>query len=495
MRTKLRNMWQNLKNKREQVAKDEGSGLITILGVTMVVAIVATSVTMSAAVSTNFTYTQLNAQQASDFSDAAMADAVSMLSNDDMGYNACFYEHNDGKVSTKNYNYTIYRSSGATVPVNGIDDPQVKQGCPTDIDNWVLIKVDGKGRQDTLHSETAVYKIAKFNEEYLPHALQAGKMDLNAVGSLSVAQGVLASQPTIFIDDGDSNSASNPFLNCKSSTPINANIFLNNTNTEQTVNFPVASNECHINGDVIANGAINLRASGMYNGDVCSHSTVGSSAYAKGTVEQNASDCGFYGTMYGYVPQPSVIEKPFTDQSRHCRWSNIQSYLQSLEDDSHHIVDVSICSSTFGNTLPKQLELSSDITIINNNSASSSNNLSANLTVSSKDGKNHSFNIVRPSAEANDNASNVCTTTDYVTDVTYNKGVHGMIYTPCSLNVDKSNLIGQIYSGNKLTMAGNSSLSYMPSALVKAVEPINHDSYTAEQRYSNPHNPALVRVA
>src|SRR5690606_39006188 len=141
MRTKLRNMWQNLKNKREQVAKDEGSGLITILGVTMVVAIVATSVTMSAAVSTNFTYTQLNAQQASDFSDAAMADAVSMLSDDDIGYNACFYENNDGKVSTKNYNYTIYRSSGAAVPVNGVDDPQVKQGCPTDIDNWVLIKV------------------------------------------------------------------------------------------------------------------------------------------------------------------------------------------------------------------------------------------------------------------------------------------------------------------------------------------------------------------
>lgn len=489
MRTKLRNMWQNLKNKRENAIKDEGSGLITILGVTMVVAIVATSVTMSAAVSTNFTYSQLNAQQAADFSDAAMADAVSMLNNDDIEYNACLYENNDGKVSTKNYNYTVYRSSGTAVPVNGVDDPQVKQGCPTSDDNWVLVKVDGKGRNGALRSETAVFKIAKSNEEYMPHALQAGTMDLKAVGDLNVAQGVLASQPTIFINDGDGASP----ISCDKTRTIKANVFFNNENKDGGIrDFPSVSTEgCLIEGNVFGNGGLTMSPLNTINGDVCSHKNVNDAGKAvKGEISRNQEDCGFYGTMYGYVPQPSVIEKPFKTADD-CRFwdTEIQPELEKASD-KHRVIDLTVCAPRLANNIYKQVSISSDITIINNSAS-----MLSRVEVSSKDGKDHSFNIVRPSSEDSASASSTCTTIDNVTEVKFSKGVHGMIYTPCSLKIDKSNLIGQIYSGNKLTMAGNSSLSYMPSALVNAVQPINHDSYTVEQRYSNPHNPALVRVA
>lgn len=492
--TKLRNVWKNLKNKREQAGKDEGSGLITILGVTMVVGIVATSVTMSAAVSTNFTYTQLNSQQASDFSDAAMADAVSMLSNDDIGYNACFYEHNDGKVSTKNYDYTVYHSSGAEVPVNGVDDPQVEQGCPTSEDNWVLVKVDGKGRQDTLSSETAVYEIAKSNEEYMPHALQAGKVDLKGVGDLSVAQGVSASQPTIFVNDGN---LVEQTVYCDKNRAIKANVFFNNDNTDgSTTAFPGGSTEgCLIEGELIGNGGLTISLLNTINGDVCSHKDVSDNSNAvKGQVLRNQEDCGFYGTMYGYVPQPTAIVKPYSDSTRHCRdWATVQAYLESLPDDKHHIIDLSACNVLGGTANPlKPLNISADMTILIQDQGRT--NLLSSTTISSKDGKDHVFNIVRPSTDANASSSSICTTVDNVDKVQFNKGVHGMIYTPCSLNVSNSNIIGQIYSGNKLTMAGNSSLSYMPSALVNAVAPINHDSYTTAQRYSNPRNPALVRV-
>jgi len=461
----------NIFKKRLAQRNEDGAGLITILGVSMVVLIVAASVTTSAAVSTTFTYSQLQSQQASEHADTGLTEAIATLSSGDKCINA------KAPTDDEPYGYNIYYSISKEKPsTTNTEDGTYERGCPIEgISQWILIESYGEGRNQTLTTKQAVFEVAGIGGNVLPHAMTAGIMNFQKIGELNTANGLTSNQPSLYVSNPNANS-----ILCSSSpeNPVKADFYWNND--------IIRWFDCSVEGNVKVASGLSVRDSAnIIKGDVCSPLHINDTGNkVQGEKIRNNPDCGFYGGRYGYQVKPEAVDLKVTKTSE-CNNSLaiVQNYINN--NPGKKIIDLTQCSSNWNSQMNKELIVNDDTTILFNRISIS------NLKINSTSNKNVTVNLVTPSgtADANDSTCTSGTTTpENFSRSSYGAGVHGMVYTPCNLDIDSSHITGQIYSGGTLRMTNsdntgaykNTTLTYMPSALPDAVVNIQDSDKKSE---------------
>lgn len=451
MKQAMKKMRENIRTRMKQHKDETGGGLITVVGVSLVVTVVVGTVLTSAAVSTQFTYSITNQQQADNASEAGIQQAVSAIS---------IGECSD-TVTDDLFDYTVYTSDADAQPTS-VEDATVRVGCPTDDDKWVLVESVGKGANDAMSTLTGVFDVST-GSDTLAHAITAKNVDLRTAGKMNIAPGVEKNQATIYSDNTPE---------CATTNPIDATLYINNTDIKKF-------NNCLINGDVKAKDNILVEPSSTINGDVCSlKDATGASDSIKGRTLKNDPDCATYGGYYGYVPNiPSDVVK-FTNKQ--CiSWSTFSTALENL-GPGDHVIDATSCNNFVfvSSQYNKPLELQGDLTIVKNDISM------YRIDVTSVVPEAVTFNVVAPSGSSNPDAStcgNPTAANASVREVTYANGVHGMLYTPCSVNLWDSDITGQVYAGEKFTMT-NGEFTYQPSALYDPVDTIADNDYVTLTR-------------
>lgn len=439
---------------------NEGAGLVSILGVSMIVLIVAGSVTASAAISTTFTYSQLSSQQATDYAEAGLTDAIAKYES-----GVC---QNSASNENSSYSYSVYRSSSSVEPPTNVNDPQTKPGCPQPEDNWLIVKSVGKGINNAESTKTGIYKIVGKDENILPHAITTSTLDTKTIETLQTANGLSSNQPSILLNG--TSAFRHTFLICDKNNSIDATVNINNQGLRSVDN-------CTINGNVKIKAALSPKTTVDINGNLCTQDVLYAVPKVKGTITRNDPNCSIVGSKYGYVPKAESITTLRSTENACRSWDGFASYMKNLEKTQDHIIDVRGCNlyRILNTTASETLEISTNITLLTNDITMNT------LNINSKADKDVSFNFVTPSTTSSPNNSTnttaLCGADNNVTELNYGTGVHGIIYTPCSITINNSSITGQIYAGNKVKL-DQTSLTYMPTEFTDPVDTIQ-DSKTS----------------
>lgn len=477
-------MFKKIKEKFKN--RDEsGAGLISLLGVSLLVSTLVISTTQLASYGALFTQNNTSNQQANSAAEA--------------GINSAIYNYLQGtckdRIATTDepkYTFNVYHStSNAQPPV--LSDPSFAPGCPTQWDTWIGIEVIGYGKNNSYVKKEATFKLQSIESSYLPQTI-AGKNINTKNTNVSTEPGAMFSNASIYSADGN--------IVCDSSK-LQANIKQNNG---------TFTNACSINGNYDTNGSLSSSSTGTIDGDVCSTRATSESG-VKGTVSNNQDACIKDATEFGYTPSylvnPSSVPTIIMLKPEQCNsWSTFTSAVNSWDVRKDQIFDLRKCDTgmLFNSGVKRELNVRNDLTLIMDNI-----NIS-NLTITQKpdDDQLRRVNLVKASADPladsstcfsgynplypiNDNwyydgDPNSITdpgnlnrdepgATGTVNNLKYKPGVYGVVYSPCGLNIKNSDIRGQVYSGGDLTMDSTNVL-YMPTSLQLPVQNIKDTGHT-----------------
>lgn len=441
---KMSQMVERLKGPKDE----KGGGLLSLLGIGSVVLTISLSVAGAAAFGAKITHENLAGQQAMDAVDSAVSEALFNLS-----HGTC---EPTGFDSTLKYSYQVYSSAEATAPTT-MDAPGLTAGCPTDLDRWVLIHSEGEGKNNTVKNSITTYKWVDSNARVIPQLVTGQQITLSTVEMLGSSSG-LTTRPVIYSKNGG--------VSCVDSLPSLKKI---NISVDDAVN-PV---NCAVTGDIRATNDVDLNSSGIQ-GDACSTGFLYNGSQVDGDIIENAVSCGVTGTMYGYKPhyaENTIVIPPGT-----C--SNFAQFKQVVETpyEEPTILNATGCGEELNNMLitpgNKNFNIgSNELTIVTDQNTSI-----LDLTVTASNGPS-SLSFAIPSSESNSTQSTcLLSATLNLENVTYEDGASGMFYSPCSTNIVGSDISGQVYGGNNVSIS-NSNIRYYPVELVNADSVVGDGSF------------------
>lgn len=427
--------------KRLKQPKDEkGGSLLTLLGISSIVIVTSLSVAGAATFGTILTHNNLSSKQAIDSADSGISEALFKLSN-----GSCA---DTGFDSTLNYSYKIYHSDQATAPTT-VDALGLVAGCPTDLDKWVLIQSEGSGKNDTKKKSIATFNWINDNARIIPQMITGKQVNLTSVEILGSAAGLKA-RPTIYSKDGG--------VKCIDSLEkLKRNV---NISADQ----PTGLVDCSINGDIKSSADVDLNSAEVQ-GDVCSTGSFFNASQVAGEKLENESSCGPLGSMYGY--KPTYASNTVNVTADGC--ANFAKFKEIVETSytKPTILNASSCDTEFTNMLSTTDEKNLNIGSNNLTVVVDEDTTVRNLTVETSKGPS-SLNFVIPSDESNSTQSSCATPASLnFENVDYKSGVNGIFYSPCSTNLKSSDISGQVYGGNSVTL-DNTSIHYYPIDLVNA---------------------------
>lgn len=443
---------------------EQGSGLMTVLGVSLVVTIAAGTITSSIVMASNFTSEKLSQQQADAAAEAGIADAVHSYQTGNCVASSPMHD-------SPKYKYNFYRSNSENYPTTssssgtyvGCPGEEASGGTGSKADRWVMIESTGYGKNNTSKKKTAVFKVTPKHMNVIPQAITGNIVGIHKT-QVNKDNGIMG-KPSIF---------SSQSFSCYFGSNINANVKYQNTDNKIISSLWENPDDCIINGNFdirIDNSSVNSLDLNKLtvNGNTCANkTTLGGNVKGKKYNKASITDCQYNGTHYGYVPDMSNLPPANIFSGTKC--TNPSTFSSAIEGVSgeNAIIDLTGCDkssleSITNSTSIKNLNIKSNITLVFKERF-----MLNKINISSSDSKYHTLNFVVPSSEANPDTAK-CSSATYnskvaseATEVNYTDGTAGNIYTSCSLDVTDSNIIGQIYSGNS---DSNSSLSISPSTI------------------------------
>lgn len=437
-------------SERLKKPKDEkGGSLLTLLGISSIVIITSLSVAGAATFGTILTHQNLANKQALDSADSGISEALFKLSN-----GSCV---DTGADTTLNYSYKIYHSDQSTAPTK-VDTLGVAPGCPVDMDKWVLVQSEGIGKNDTKKTAIATFKWEDGNSRVIPQIITGKQINLTDTEVLGSASG-LKLRPTIYSKDGGV-SCVDPLGN------LNRNV---NISSDQSTNFV----DCSINGDVKASSDVDLNSSDI-KGDVCTTGSIFNASKIAGNRLDHASTCGPLGSMYGYKPDYTSNTVDITSDG--C--ANFTKFKEIVETSyaKPTILNASSCDAEFSNMLSTDDEKTLNIGSNNLTVVVDEDTTIRNLTVATSKGPS-SLNFVIPSDSSNSTQS-LCGTPASLNleKVDYKDGANGIFYSPCSTTLKDSDISGQVYGGNSVTL-DKTRINYYPIDLINTAAVVGDGNF------------------
>lgn len=459
---------------------EQGSGLMTVLGVSLVVTIAAGTVTSSIVMASNMTAETLSRQQADEAAEAGINDAINTYSTGEC-------KSYITKNSSPKYTYSFYRSTSDTAP-SSKTSTATYAGCPKETgsiaDRWMLIESVGYGKNNTSKTKTAVFKVTPKNMNVIPQAITANKVDLKTRFNLNTNPSVVGSNVSIYTSD----------LVCDVGTSTTKSVVNANLKYDSSLSLAPVGN-CTINGNIEANidsasGVVDLNGMDI-NGNICSSTNFQNIEGLKGEKRTSVNiPCNYEGTRYGYIPDMSnsveVKTAGCTD------WGILKEQIETVSgqnDGKNNILDLTACGSGSDNTKlrkimyddastegsgSRDLSLKGDINLV-----FSKGFLLNNSTIKSESpSDNHTINFIIPSNTADSSQSSIPsgTGTAFFRNVKYDDGISGTIYTPSNFTAYTGTVInGQIYAGGTFTSNTVVTLNYMPVGLPDAEKQISKD--------------------
>lgn len=438
-------------SERLKKPKDEkGGGLLTLLGISSIIGVAALSVAGAATFGTILTHDNLATKQADDSAGSGISEAFFKLSNGSCVAN--------GSDTTLKYSYQVYHSEAPTAPT-AVDAPGLVAGCPTDLDGWVLIESEGEGKNDTKKKSIATFQWVADNSRVIPQVITGQQVNLTSAVTIASASG-LKIRPTIYSKNGG--------VSCVgTSGSLNKNVNI-------SVDDPTSPVDCSITGDIRAVPDADLN-SAVIMGDACSTGFLSNATNVAGETLESATTCGPTGSMYGYKPNYSSNTVPLSAVA--C--ANFAKFKETVETAYAEptILDASLCGADLTNTLSsadaKTLSIgSNELTIVLDEDTSV-----RNLTVVTSEGPS-TLNFVIPSFESNSTQSSCFAIPASLSleNVVYKEGANGIFYSPCSTNLKGSDISGQVYGGQSVTIE-NTNIHYYPIELVNADSIVGDGSF------------------
>lgn len=426
----------SLRDRLAEARNDESGagGLISLLGVGILVTVIAMSAASIATFSVSVASNSLSSQKAMDSANSAVSEALLKLTK-----SGC-----QSKLNTTEYSYSVYHSEQKNAPTS-IETTGLQAGCPTVSDKWVMIEAVGKGMDDHERTVISTYKWTPSGSVVIPEAINSGQATVltgskvyNDVGTIGPAT-IYTKKSTSWL--------SSESLNCQDSS-VSANVHV-----ESSSKFTLNSG-CVIKGNFGSKFDVDL-SRGSVQGSACSVGSITNPSNAAGGSKSRLSDCDYRGSSYGYKPNTTTALKLSGTQCTN--FTILKNLLESQANPV--IVDSTTCSSnTLWNTSSaKVLQLKTDITYITNPGTI------ANLTIQPSAAFSPNFNIIDPSSLASSTAQ-TCRTSGSklsIQNVTYADGASGMLYTACSLELTGSKIAGQLYGGDRVSLT-SSELKYKP---------------------------------
>lgn len=457
---------------------EQGSGLMTVLGVSMVVTIAAGTITSSLVMASNFTANKLSAQQADEAAEAGINDAIKAY----ITGNCKTYITTS---SSPEYTYSFYRSTSDTIPTSK-NSNATYPGCPSETgsiaDRWMLIEAKGYGKNSISKAKTAVFKVTPKNMNVIPQAITANKINLKTNFKLNTDPSVVGSSASVYTSE----------LVCETGTATTKSVINANLKYKSSKNLAPEGN-CVINGNVNANIDNTNGSTEKFNlgsvevlGDACANTTISKTAQAvnvKGKL-YNTSTCSYNGQRYGYVPDMSDAVSASINSCTD--WNTLKKEIEDTSaknNGKNNILDLTICGSGGDNTKlrkimyddattgSRNITLKGDIDLVFTGGF-----LLKHSTINSAPGTgNHTINFINPSKTADPNESSG-TGSAYFSYVKYADGISGVVYTPGNFTAYTGTIInGQIYAGEVFTSSTVATLNYMPVGLPDAEKQISKD--------------------
>lgn len=443
MRTQLGSLRDRLRSRNEK-----GYALLTALGVTLVIGVIASTLAASTAFGASFIERTTSQEQAKD---QAISQQNAIVA--DILTKGC------SSTTLAKWPDAIYSSSAAVAPQKVFKDESkesslletgVSAGCPEATDKWLLVRAQGVSTSGLEKvRDIAVFKWEKLDSGVIPQVLTAGgTVYLNAT-SVSRAAGVYG--PSVISAGGR--------FECYSTLDGMVDASVKSTGSaSQTTTM----SNCTLKGSLKTGASVKLTSSNII-GDACWLST-GSTATAdqvKGTITANTKGCSTPGVGYGYVPDKGA---DIVASGSTCTLSGLVSTIETLADPT--VVDISSCGTELEGQLAnasveKKFSVKSSIVLL------VGNNDFKNVDIVNAASTPSRLSFVRPaSAQSQDAvACSGSITTRFYTDIQYAPGTSGIIYNPCTVYVQSSTIRGQIYAGANILMLGNSEIIYQPVPL------------------------------
>lgn len=453
---------------------EQGSGLMTVLGVSLVVTIAAGTITSSIVMASNLTSEKLSQQQADAAAEAGIADAVHIYQTGNCVASSPMHD-------SPKYKYNFYRSNSENYPTTK-GETGTYAGCPGDsgegsgskADRWVMIESTGYGKNNMSKSKTAVFKLEPKNMTVIPQAITAKAAVFSNGTTIQKAAGNTSSNNAIYTQG---------FICIDSSNVvINANVKYESTNEWNSIE------NCKINGNIegkIDNSKSSVDLKGIeVNGNACFNKTILNKQNVKSSRTSVNVPCNYEGTFYGYKPDLTESNVIKAKGNQCTAWSTAEDSIRGIiiaeYPEENKIIDFTDCdpvklknalgSTSTGKTIP----IKSNVTLIFKDDINFNN-----INISNSGTKNLALNIVIPSSTADSEISSPPNENNYasirIKNVNYLSGTSGVIYASSSgdggITVENSSITGQIYSAALLGYA-NSTLNYSPVGLPNAEKTI-----------------------
>jgi hypothetical protein len=436
----LRMRISQISERLKQPKDEKGGGLLSLLGISSIVLIAALSIAGAATFGTILTHKNLANKQASSSIDSGISEALFKLSS-----GSC---DASGFDSTLKYSYEVYHSAALTAP-SAVDAPELVAGCPTDLDRWVLIQSEGEGKNNTKKKSVATFKWIGDDARIIPQVITGEQVNLTSVEVLGSASGIKV-RPTIYSKNGG-------VLCVDSLEKLEKNVNI-------TVDGATSPIDCSITGDIRAISDADLNSAEI-EGDACSTGFLPNASNVAGETLESAANCGVIGSMYGY--KPNFASNTISLNADTC--ANFAKFKQIVEADysAPTILNATSCGTEFTNMLSTLDDKTFDIGANELTIVVDEDTTIRRLTVKTSDGPS-SLSFAIPS-DASNSAQSSCSISASlnIEDVVYKEGVSGMFYSPCSTNVKSSDISGQVYGGQSVTIE-NTSIQYYPIELANA---------------------------
>lgn len=479
-----------LNNKKDET----GAGLVSLIGVSMVVLVTAGVVTSAATFSTQKVNSSLSQQQASDYAQMGLNRAENYISRMIRGLDpnvlALKETVYDGEFSVQ-----IYKSNKDELPnlekVISKSDPSenksisqklaevgIQAGNPSPTDKWVIAVSTGKGLHANTITLISAYEWRDTDVAVSPYTVAANNVILS--GSTIGSSSGVTSRPVVFSDEGH--------IDCKkesigvNQTVINGDI-RKDKNTANTTASKIEG--CKINGTVYTKEKLNVDKADI-TGVIMKSSNESNFITGldpNGKAFETYVDTGLLNwkpTLYGYYPKLTENINPNPDElkvlpmtSEQCEKYNIfASLVNSL--DRPTILDGRTCSNTNALYSGPDIKLKTDVAVIVDKAPSI-----RNAKISSADGKHHSLTIAARAGAESTNSVPVNSSGGGImkaSNVKTEPGASLMLYSSDQLSIENgSDFTGQAMAGTTLNMH-NSSIHYHPVKLLgttKVVSPKN----------------------
>jgi len=476
---------------------DTGAGLVSLIGVSMIVVITASAVTSSATFSTNRVSSSLSQQQAKDYAKAGL-DSVELVI-EDASINSSANHPSSFSKSIGDGEYTVNIShSDATYiqrPDNALSraastekekerykkwraENKIQDGWPSAADRWIIVEPIGKGFHDKISSTIAIYEWRDADVAVSPYALAAKNVLLNG-SEVDTSSGVTGKASVISTDG---------YLRCYASGPS----MIKGDIKKSTPGSSSYLDGCTVDGNVYSKYYIKAKdntITGKF------FSNISNQTYQRDNLNPESKLVDARGTeldswtpsLYGYSPILTETDSPSPGKPKVKKLAQNQctnktlfaSLVQGLDDANKTpvILDGTECTSftaLYGSSTAKiDLKLNTDVSLVLDVAPYINY-----ANISSGDGNHHSFTVAMRSGEESTNsitpnpkgAGSV-----RVDDSNTLPGISMMIYSSDQILIQRSNITGQAMAGATINFA-KSKLNYHPVTLLgttKVVSPKN----------------------